>query len=132
MRKIISWLVFFLIIAAGIFFWWRYFYVYGDGVKAGTLNFVVYKGMMFKTYEGRMIQTGYRSQVPGSVQSNEFDFSVVDKQIAERLMLAGGKTVELHYKEYFGALPWRGVSRYIVDSVISIAEVPPSQMPTPY
>jgi len=132
MRKIISWLVFFIILAIGIFFWWRYFYVYGDGVKAGTLNFVVYKGMMFKTYEGRMIQTGYKSNVPGSVQSNEFDFSVENKAIAERLMLAGGKTVELHYKEYFGALPWRGVSRYIVDSIISITEVPPGQLPSPY
>ena len=24
-------------------------------------------------------------------------------------MLLGGKNIELHYKEYFGALPWRGI-----------------------
>lgn len=131
MRKIINWLVFLLLVAAAVFFWWRYFFVFGEGVKAGTLNFVVRKGTIFKTYEGRMIQTGYKSAVPGSVQSNEFDFSIVDKAIAEKLLLAGGKIVELKYVEYHGALPWRGVSKYIVDSVISVEEVKP-QLPSPY
>ncbi|MBQ5855250.1 MAG: hypothetical protein IIW50_05565, partial [Alistipes sp.] len=42
-----------------------------------------------------------------------------NKELAERLMLEGGKVVELRYKEYFGALPWRGFTKYIVDSIIT-------------
>lgn len=110
-----------LLVAAGVFFW-RYYYVFGEGVKAGELNFMVRKGVVFKTWEGRLIQTGYRSLVPGAVQSNEFEFSVTNPQIAETLKLSGGKVVELQYKEYFGTIPWRGNSRYIVDSIIAIHE----------
>ena len=53
------------------------------------------------------------------MQSYEFDFSVENEKLAERLMLEGGKVVELRYKEYFGALPWRGFTKYIVDSIIT-------------
>ena len=56
------------------------------------------------------------------VQSNEFNFSVVDKNVADSLMLCSGKSVELHYKEYNGALPWRGIQRYIVDKIVSVRE----------
>lgn len=98
----------------------RYYYPYGEGVKSGQLNYVVYKGIIFKTYEGKLIQSGIWSNKPGGIQSNEFEFSIEDKAVAEELMVAGGKTVELHYKEYFAALPWRGYSRYVVDKIIKI------------
>ena len=115
-------LVFFalVIVGLGAFVYIKYYYVYGEGVKAGQLNYVVYKGILFKTYEGKMIQSGFRGGNAGTIQSYEFQFSVVDKAIAERLMRAGGKHVELHYKEYFGAIPWRGYTPFIVDSIISI------------
>jgi hypothetical protein len=35
-------------------------------------------------------------------------------------MLASGKEVQLHYLEYLGALPWRGYSKFVVDSIVSI------------
>jgi hypothetical protein len=38
--------------------------------------------------------------------------------------------MELHYKEYLGALPWRGMSKYVVDSIISIQR--PANTPTPF
>ncbi|MCD7901714.1 MAG: hypothetical protein LUH22_18220 [Bacteroides sp.] len=109
----------------------RYYYPYGEGVKSGQLNFVVHKGIIFKTYEGKLIQSGFWSDKPGGIQSNEFNFSIADSQIADSLMKAGGKIVDLHYKEYFGALPWRGYSRYIVDEIINISssESPPSRLP---
>lgn len=110
-----------LLVISGIFYW-RYYYVFGEGVKAGELNFVVRKGVLFKTWEGKLIQSGYRSQMPGSVQSNEFEFSITNPEIAQRLLVSGGKMVELGYKEYFGAIPWRGNSKYVVDSIISIID----------
>lgn len=127
-----------LILASGCLLYGaiHYYYPYGEGVKSGQLNYVVYKGILFKTYEGKLIQTGIRSQ-GGGIQSNEFEFSVADEQIAKELMLAGGKTVELHYTEYFGSIPWRGYSRYVVDSIVSISlsndeinSVPPVVIPS--
>jgi len=98
------------VLAAAAYF--RFFFVFGEGVKSGELNYVVYKGVLFKTYEGKLIQTGIRSKAAGSIQSYEFEFSVENEALARELMLQGGKTLELHYKEYFGALPWRGFTKF--------------------
>ena len=108
------------VLALAVFVYIRFFYVFGEGSKAGELNFIVKKGYIFKTYEGRVIQTGYKTKVPGSIQSNEFEFSVVNEKVAQQLMSNSGAFMELHYKEYLGALPWRGMSKYVVDSIISI------------
>lgn len=110
-----------LVVLAAIFFY-RYYFVFGRGTKSGELNFFVQKGYVWKTYEGKLIQTGFKPQNLGGVQSNEFQFSVVNEKVAQQLMSASGKLLELHYKEYLGALPWRGYSSFIVDSVISVTD----------
>jgi len=108
-----------LIILIGIFiFWWNYLFVFGEGVKSGQLNYVVKKGNVFKTYEGKLIQSGFRSQPGSAVQSYEFMFSVVNDSIANVLMNNSGNYFDLHYKEYKGTLPWRGYTRYIVDNIV--------------
>ena len=109
--------------AAAVFVFFKFFYVFGSGVKAGELNLFVYKGYVFKTYEGRLIQAGYNSKNSNAtIQSNEFNFSVKDKKVAEQLERCAGKFVELHYKEYLGTLPWRGMTKYVVDSVYSVSK----------
>ena len=112
-----------VLIVLAAFFFFRFHFVFGEGVKAGELNQVVYKGYIFKTYEGRLIQSGLRGTgAKGAVtmESYVFEFSVSDKKIADSLMRCGGKTVELGYKEYLGALPWRGQQKYVVDKIISV------------
>lgn len=123
MKKFLSIFTAIIVIGLLLFFFIRYYFVFGEGVKAGTLNYVVKKGFIFKTYEGKLIQTGLKSTSPTSMQSNEFTFSIEDPAVAERLMLNSGKEVELHYKEYIGSVPWRGYSEFIVDSVIQINQV---------
>lgn len=122
MKKILRIVVAVLLLGLVLFFFVRYYWVFGDGVKAGTLNYVVRKGYVFKTYEGELIQTGIQSKAPNSMQSNEFLFSVDNKEVAQKLELASGKQVQLHYKEYVGTIPWRGYSKYVVDSIVSIQE----------
>jgi hypothetical protein len=107
-----------LVFGCWIFF--KFYFVFGEGVKAGELNYFVYKGYIFKTYEGKMIQAGFRAQSAGTVQSYEFPFSVQDKTVADSLMRCSGKQVELHYKEYLGTLPWRGVNKFVVDKIVSV------------
>ncbi len=119
MRKFWAASALLLLVGGAIFFYFRYCFVFGEGVKSGELNYVVYKGVLFKTYEGKLIQSGFRSKTAGSIQSYEFDFSVDDEKVARELMLQSGNVVELHYKEYFGVLPWRGFTKYIVDSIVS-------------
>lgn len=123
-RKIILWTVLAITVILAAFIYIKFYFVFGEGVKAGDLNFVVYKGYVFKTYEGRMIQAGFRGAQKGAasntIQSYEFDFSITDENIADSLMHCGGKTVELHYREYLGALPWRGKQKYIVDGIVSV------------
>lgn len=110
-----------LIFLVGLFFW-RHYYVFGEGVKSGDLNFLVKKGYVFKTWEGRLIQTGFKTNAPGAIQSNEFNFSIANDSIATVLERASGKTVELRYKEYLHPLPWRGMSNFVVIEILSIQD----------
>lgn len=114
-----------LILTLAITFFIRYYFVFGDGVKAGELNYFVHKGYIFKTYEGKVIQAGFRGRPNVGTQNNiiqsyEFEFSVENKQVADSLMRCSGKTVELHYKEYLAPIFWRGMSKYVVDDIVSV------------
>lgn len=111
-----------LVIGGGIAYF--YFPYANSSVKAGQLNYVMHKGIIFKTYEGKLIQTGIKTGTTGGLQSNEFEFSIENKELAKQLMSLTGQNVKLHYKEYFGALPWRGYTRFIVDSIVAIEETP--------
>ena len=119
------------VVALAAFIFFKFFYVFGSGVKAGELNLFVYKGYVFKTYEGRLIQAGYNSKNSNNtIQSNEFNFSVKSESVAKQLERCTGKMVELHYKEYLGTLPWRGMTKYVVDSVYSVSTVnEPTELP---
>jgi hypothetical protein len=122
MKKHLWKVVVVILVVLGITGYVRYFWTFGTGVKAGELNYMVHKGVLFKTYEGKMIQTGIRSQ-NGTLESFEFVFSVEDPAVAEQLMINSGNQFNLHYTEYMAALPWRGHSKYVVDSIISMEKV---------
>ena len=119
-KKVLRWVLIISIVVLLFLFWWNYYFVFGEGVKSGELNYVVKKGNIFKTYEGKLIQSGFSSKTPGAIQSYEFEFSVVNDSIASVLMNNSGNFFDLHYKEYKGSLPWRGYSEFIVDKIISM------------
>ena len=112
-----------LTLAVGLsgYLYWKYAFVFGEGTKTGELNYLVRKGYLFKTYEGKLIQSGYRSGSQNVIQSYEFEFSVEDEAVARELMSGNGRTYTLHYREYLGRLPWRGYSLYVVDSIVHTA-----------
>ncbi len=121
--KIITWTGVILALVLAGFLYIRFYFVFGDGVKAGELNQFIYKGYVWKTYEGKLIQAGFRGSNKNTggatVESYIFDFSVEDEEVANELMRCSGKSVELHYKEYLGTLPWRGMQKYVVDRIVS-------------
>jgi hypothetical protein len=109
-----------LLIALISMIYYRYYFVFGQGVKAGQLNYFVEKGYLFKTHEGRLIQAGFKTAQPGTGASNEFMFSVTDTKLADTLNHHAGAVLQLHYKEYLHTLPWRGVSVFVVDSIYAV------------
>lgn len=111
-----------VVLALTIFVYFRFFFVYSSGVNAGELNHFQEEGIIFKTYEGKMIQSGFKSADNGTngLRSNEFKFSVTDEKVADTLMRCSGKHVELRWKRYIAPLPWRGNSQYVAYEVLSV------------
>ena len=121
--KIVTILSTLVVIGLAAFIYFHFFFVFSSGVNAGNINYIQREGIIFKTYEGKMIQTGFKTNAGGvntSLRSNEFKFSVVDKKVADTLMRCSGKDVELKWKRYMGTLPWRGNSQYVVTEILSI------------
>lgn len=122
--KLVIFTILFVLLGLSAFIYFRYYYVFGEGVKSGDLNYVMRKGYVFKTYEGKIIQNGLKSAPTngGTIQSNEFVFSIEDENVAHELSKMSNRTVDLYYKEYFHTLPWRGNTVYVVDSFIVKSE----------
>ena len=136
--KIVSSVVSVLLLAAAIFVYFKFFFVYSEGTNEGDINYFQREGFVFKTYEGKMIQTGYNSHnTSATIQSNEFKFSVVDERVAQQIDNRSSRQIKLHWKRYLGTLPWRGKSQFVVDSIISVRQAAPQleddllEMPLP-
>lgn len=110
-----------LLLGLAVFVYFKFFFVYSEGTNEGDINYFQREGFVFKTYEGKMIQTGYNSHnTSATIQSNEFKFSVEDKHIAEQIDSNSSRQIKLHWKRYLGTLPWRGNSQFVVDSIILV------------
>ena len=109
------------VVSLAVFVYVKFFFVYSQGLNEGDINYFQYEGFIFKTYEGKMIQTGYNSRnSSATIQSNEFRFSVEDEEVARQIENNSSRQIKLHWKRYLGTLPWRGKSQYVVDSVVSV------------
>lgn len=119
--KIATTVVTLLLLGLAVFIYIKFFFVYSEGTNEGDINYFQREGFVFKTYEGKMIQTGYNSHnTSATIQSNEFKFSVVDERVAEQIDSNSSRQIKLHWKRYLGILPWRGNSQFVVDSIISV------------
>jgi hypothetical protein len=117
MKKFLFWLVLIIIIGLASFIYMRYYFTYSEGNRAGLLQKVSYKGNLFKTYEGELVLSSVESSRDVALASEKFQFSVTDKNTAEKLTGLQGHFVVVHYTQKHGKLPWRGDSEYFVDSV---------------
>ena len=125
-RKIIASIVSILLLTLVVFVYFKFFFVYSEGTNEGDINYFQREGFVFKTYEGKMIQTGYNSHnTSATIQSNEFKFSVVDERVAQQIDSNSSRQIKLHWKRYLGTLPWRGNSQFVVDSIIMVRQSAP-------
>ena len=116
-RKILKWTLTILIIFLAIFIYWKYFYTYSEGYRAGLLQKFSSKGTIFKTYEGEMILSSVASNRDIALASEKFLFTMINKDLIRTFDTIQGSMVIVHYREKNASLFWRGDSRYLVDSV---------------
>ena len=118
MKKYLIRAVLILAVVIGLIFYWKYFYTYSEGYRAGLLQKFSSRGTLFKTYEGEIILSSVQSSGNMALASEKFLFSVNDESVARSIERLQGENVVVHYTEKNGLLPWRGDTRYLVDSVV--------------
>jgi hypothetical protein len=104
-----------IILILGAFIFWKYFYTYSEGYRAGLLQKFTRKGNIFKTYEGELILSSVTSNASVALASEKFFFSVTKDSLAGVLDTLQGQFVIIHYKQKNGRLPWKGDTPYFVD-----------------
>jgi hypothetical protein len=86
---------------------------YSDGERAGFLQKFSRKGWICKTWEGEILLTS----MPGAIPER-FEFSVRDDQVAQQLIAAMGKRVNLSYSQHKGVPSvCFGETEYFVEKV---------------
>ena len=93
-----------------------YFVTFSEGYRAGELIKISKRGLIFKTWEGRLSQ--------GVSEEQQFNFSVQkgDKEVLEKLKEFQGKKVKVTYIERFGTFIWLGDTKYYVKEVEILKE----------
>jgi len=112
MRKFLIGVIVAAILFLSLYFVAVYYVPYSKGFRAGELVKISYKGVVFKTWEGRLSQ--------GISEELQFEFSIEDKneQVIEDLKNLQGKKIKVTYIERFGTFPWLGDTKYYVTNVI--------------
>ncbi|MFO7370222.1 MAG: hypothetical protein R6X09_08140 [Bacteroidales bacterium] len=116
-RKILYLVSFFIVILLAAVVYYRYFYTYSEGYRAGLLQKFSRKGAIFKTYEGELILSSVAGRSDVVIASEKFFFSVTDPDLAANLDTLQGRNVIVRYKQRIAPLIWRGDTPYYVDSV---------------
>ena len=117
MRKFLTRLILVIVLVIGSLIYWKYFFTYSEGYRAGLLQKFSSKGTLFKTYDGEMILSSVQTNTNMAIASEKFFFSVDEEEVAKRIEKMQGENVVIHYSQKNATLPWRGDTPYLVDSV---------------
>ena len=105
-------------IAAFSFLYWG---KYESGVMAGKILRVSEKGVLFKTYEGKINLETFGALRDASPIAESFDFSIErdEKNLIDELRTVSlsGERVNLYFVKRYAKFPWRGDTRYFATRV---------------
>lgn len=105
-------------IASFSFLYWG---TYETGVMAGKVLRITEKGLLFKTFEGKLNLETFGALKGASPIAESFDFSVegTEKNVIQDLqeVALSGERVNLHFKKRYLTFPWRGETKYFVIQV---------------
>ena len=111
-----------VIIVLGIaVFSFMYWGTYENGIMAGKVLRITQKGMIFKTFEGKLNLETFGALKGASPIAESFDFSV-DGSEAELIktleaVALSGERVNLKFKKRYAQFFWRGDTKYFVTEV---------------
>lgn len=132
-KKVVRTIIIILLLGAAVTFAFFYWGVYDDGFISGRIIRVSKKGVLFKTYEGKINLETFGALRGTSPIAESFDFSIErgDDALIQQLQDAAlkGELVNLHFIKRYAAFPWRGDTRYFAVKVERAAGGTPP--PTP-
>lgn len=110
-----------LFVVFAILFSFLYWGSYESGVMAGKVLRISEKGVVFKTYEGKLGLESFGALKGVSPIAETFDFSV---QKSDTLVIGqlqqvalSGERVNLHFTKRYMRFFWRGNTKYFVTQV---------------
>ena len=111
MRAFFRYAILSLILVSVAYTCFIYFVTFSEGYRAGELIKISKRGLLFKTWEGRLSQ--------GVSEEQQFNFSVEksDQDIVDKLKELQGERVKLTYIERYGTFYWLGDTKYFVKGV---------------
>ena len=117
MKKVLISIILAAILFLGLYFAAVYYIPYSEGYRAGEVVKISHKGIIFKTWEGRLSQ--------GISDELQFEFSIEDKEneVIEKIKNLQGKRVKVTYMERFGTFPWLGDTKHFVTKVEETKDV---------
>jgi len=120
-KKIFKRVIIFGVIISLAIISFLYFGVFESGVMAGKVLRISEKGMVFKTFEGKLSLESFGALKGVSPVAETFDFSVEsgEKDVIEQLneVALSGERVNLHFKKRYMSFPWRGETKYFITRV---------------
>jgi hypothetical protein len=110
-----------IILALAGVFAFMYWGVYEHGVMAGKVLRITEKGVVFKTYEGKLNLETFGALKGASPIAESFDFSVekTETEVIDALqkVALSGERVNLHFEKRYIKVPWRGETKYFATRV---------------
>ena len=127
-KRFFAWTIGIILVALIGYVLFVMFGTYGEGFRVGTVVKLAKKGVVFKTWEGELMQDFLENNQDqssgGSMATKIWYFTVPsnDDQVRESIdqAIVNSKKVKLFYREKYKKLPWSGDTRQLVYKVEQI------------
>lgn len=120
-KKVLRIFIIILVLAIAVTFGFLYWGTYEDGVMAGKILRISEKGMMFKTYEGKINLETFGALRDASPIAESFDFSIEkgDQDLIKELkeVALTGERVNLYFVKRYTIFFWRGDTKVFATRV---------------
>lgn len=120
-KKVLKITIIAIVLVGIAVFSYMYWGVYEKGVMAGKVLRISEKGVMFKTFEGKINLETFGALKGTSPIAESFDFSVEsdEKELIKQLEVVAlsGERVNLNYIKRYVRFPWRGDTKYFVTKI---------------
>lgn len=126
-KKVIRITLIAAVVVGAAVFSFMYWGTYEDGVMAGKILRISQKGVMFKTFEGKINLETFGALRGASPIAESFDFSVEksDTALIKELQTVAlsGERVNLYFVKRYARFAWRGETKYFATRVERLGTV---------